>query len=185
MPREFDGLWCIISFGNHPRRTGIKTETAVRVWSHSRLWKPPRKNGDLDDGLLGRRVFFRGFGNHPGRTGIKTSAAQQPASRDRFGNHPGRTGIKTYKLAPILPSRWLWKPPGKNGDEDNASGLSCSGIAALETTPEERGLKPFTLLICISSFALETTPEERGLRHKLAPILPSRWLWKPPRKNGD
>src|SRR5690625_7621209 len=67
----------------------------------------------------------------------------------------------------------------------HSSDHSLFELSALKTTLEERGLIPLTLLICISSFALETTPEERGLRHKLAPILPSRWVCKPPRKSGD
>src|SRR5690625_4941895 len=103
-----------------------------------------------------------------------------------FGNHPGRTGIKTM-----------------------ASLAAAYSSAALETTPEERGLRRQLLSNRRAVIALETTPEERGLRrtnwlrfcrlggfgnhpgrtgiktmHRAFPALGLQ-LWKPPRKNGD
>src|SRR5690625_8053858 len=59
----------------------------------------------------------------------------------RFVNHPGRTGIKTI--------------------------VSCSALTracALETTPEERGLRRRDSAQYLQGTALETTAEERGLR---------------------
>src|SRR5690625_6999201 len=64
----------------------------------------------------------------------------------RFVNHPGRTGIKTI--------------------------VSCSALTracALETTPEERGLRRRDSAQYLQGTALETTPEERGVR-----LFPSR-----------
>src|SRR5690625_7679420 len=58
-----------------------------------------------------------------------------------FGNHPGRTGIKTM-----------------------ASLAAAYSSAALETTPEERGLRRQLFSNRRAVIALETTPEERGLK---------------------
>src|SRR5690625_5768127 len=83
----------------------------------------------------------------------------------RFVNHPGRTGIKTIVSCSALTRACaLETTPEERGLRRRDSAQYLQGTA-LETTPEERGLRPLLLTWCSNHLAFGTTPGGRGLRH--------------------